>query len=63
MKNKLIIIGYIGLKRAYLNISKEEAVKRYISQTGYDEEYDKDLLDDIREIEFNDEFGVYDAWK
>jgi hypothetical protein len=62
MKNKLITIGYIGLKRAYLNISKEEAIKRYTSQSDYVEAYESDLLDDIYEIEFDDEFGVYDAW-
>lgn len=63
-KNKLIIIGHLGLKTAYLNISKEEAIQRYI-------ETEKSFPDDeiivtenmIQEIEFNDEFSVYDAWK
>ena len=28
-KNKIISVGYIGLQKCYLNISEEEAIKRY----------------------------------
>jgi tetrahydromethanopterin S-methyltransferase subunit A len=62
MKNKAIIIGMIGLKRCYINLSKEEAIERY----KITEDLclvDEEVLDDIEEIEFDDEFGVYDAWQ
>ena len=62
MKNKLIIIGYVGMKKAYLNISKEDAIKRYTDQESFNMEYEGYLLDEVQEIEFDDEFEVYDAW-
>lgn len=62
MKNKLIVIGYLGIKKAYLNISREDAIKRYTDQEGLDMEYESRLIDEVQEFEFNDEFGVYDAW-
>lgn len=27
--NKIIEIGYIGLKRCYLNVDEQEAIRRY----------------------------------
>lgn len=69
MENKLITIGYLGGKSAYLNISKEEAIWRYCKKE-WDEyccksveqlvdEFDMELY---KEFEFSDEFEVYDAW-
>jgi len=62
MKNRAIIIGWIGSKRCYINISKEEAIERYKNTDGFTVGYDDEALGDTREIEFDDEFGVYDAW-
>lgn len=56
--NKIIVIGYLGIKRCYLNITKEEALKRYIDENGHDFE-----VEDIEEFEFKDEFSVYDIWE
>lgn len=55
--NKLICIGYLGVKRCYLNIPQEEALQRYKEQEG-------DNLTGVTTttIEFQDEFGVYDAY-
>ena len=57
MTNRLIIIGDIGTKRAYLNVPMDEAVRRYTVSEGQapGEGY-------IQEFEFDDEFTVYDAW-
>lgn len=64
--NKLIVIGYMSSKRAYLNINREEAIRRYKASDGVGDEFDAELLlrpDLIEEIEFEDEFCVYDAWE
>lgn len=66
MKNKLISIGWLGIKRCYLNVSREEAIKRYV------EEAENSILDDIdehylvrndliEEFDFDDEFSAYDV--
>lgn len=63
MRNKLIIIGYTGVAIAYLNVDRDEAIKRFCEKEGWDEEEFNDLLrKDIREFEFDDEFGCYAAW-
>ncbi len=54
--NKLISIGYIGLKRCYLNISLEEAKRRY-------QEDEEEIPDNIYEFEFEDEFCAYDVYE
>ena len=56
--NHLIVIGYIGTKRCYLNMSLEEARARYVKTEG--EEPEPRLID---EFDFEDEFGAYDAWE
>ena len=59
MKNKIILIGWLGIKTAYLNISREEAIARYKQKNPHDEPEKDDLID---EFQFDDEFWVYDAW-
>ena len=54
--NKLISIGYIGLKRCYLNISLEEAKRRY-------QEEEEEMPHDISEFEFEDEFCAYAVYE
>ena len=56
MKHKLIVIGYLGLKRCYLDMSREEAIDRWQKMTGYQ------FAPNVSEIEFDDEFGAYDLW-
>lgn len=55
--NKLICIGFLGIKRCYLNITQEEAMRRYKEQEGNDLQGVS-----ITTIEFQDEFGSYDAY-
>ncbi len=55
MKNKLIVIGYLGCKECYLNIPMEEAIRRYIDEGN--EEPDEYHID---EYEFDDQFGAYE---
>lgn len=57
MANKLIVIGWMGIKRAYLNISREDAIGLYKRSGGG--EVTEDM---VKEFEFNVEFGVYDAY-
>lgn len=60
--NKLITIGWLGNKTAYLNVSKEDAIKRYLEDNpGYEDEIA--TPDFVSEFDFTDEFGVYDAYK
>ena len=56
----LITIGYMGGKRAYLDIPLEVAVARYMSSEELDERPADRLIDSF---EFADEFYVYEAGK
>lgn len=59
MTNRLVVIGWMGVKRAYLNVPKEEAIARYKRSDGIEES--DELECDVFEFEFEDEFSVYDA--
>lgn len=60
MKNKLIVIGYITNWRCYLNVTKEEAIRRYCESENIPfNECTEEFGVEIREIEFLDEFGAY----
>jgi hypothetical protein len=59
-KHTLVVIGYIGMKIAYLDIEREEAIRRY--KETHTEETD-DVTDRIYEIHFTDSFQVYEAWE
>lgn len=54
----LVVIGPIGGKRAYLDLPREEAVRRYREECG-DESYE---VDNILEFEFEDAFSAYEIW-
>lgn len=59
-KNTLVIIGFMSGKRAYLNMSKEDAVKKYL----LDNPGDDDIVNEpgfVEEFQFDNEFDVYDA--
>jgi hypothetical protein len=62
--NKIITIGYMGIKRCYLNISEEEAIERYCkSENLTKEEFNKDTEINTKTIWFNEEFSAYDVWE
>lgn len=68
MKNKLITIGWTGTKRCYLNVPREEAVRRFVKSEMYGYETTEEIAlttaeSLVEEFEFDDEFGAYDAWK
>ncbi len=54
MKNKLIVIGWLGAKKCFLNVTKEEALRRYKEANPHETHFC------IEEHEFEDEFGAYD---
>lgn len=56
--NHLITIGYIGIMRAYLNVPRDEAIRRFIESEESDIETAENT---IHEFDFNDEFKVYSA--
>jgi hypothetical protein len=64
MNNKIISIGWMGYKRCYLNITVDEAIKRYCESENIEitEDYTVDDLN-IDIIEFDDEFGAYSVWE
>lgn len=59
MKHTLHIIGWIGGRRCYLDISIDEAKRRYY------ESVEDEIIDDgyINTITFEDEFVAYDVWE
>ena len=57
---KLISIGFIGSKTVYIDISKEEAIKRYDEENPEYTVIKNDLS--VEEIEVKDSFHVYDMW-
>ena len=59
LTNKIICVGYLGIKRCYLNVNKEDAVKRYLELLG---EEMVGSEEQITEFEFTDEFGAYDVY-
>jgi len=71
MKHKLITIGYLGYKNAYLDVPKDQAIARWLKDNPGDlsfpttpttaEELEKRGY--VHEIAFDDEFYVYDVWK
>ena len=62
MLHTLIVVGFLGSKRAYLDVSMDEAQRRFIHTEGYtqDEIVAHSM---VSIIAFDDEFGVYDAWE
>lgn len=56
MTNKLISIGWLGDQRVYLNVTREEAMRRY--EESEDEPAEETT---ILEFEFEDEFLAYDV--
>jgi hypothetical protein len=62
--NTLVVIGYLGVKRAYLNMSEEDALMRHLEAEwpeGWDESTEADTRSRMTSFEFSDTFAVYDA--
>lgn len=63
MKNKIISIGFIGLKRCYLNIEEKEAIERYCNYENISiQEFEEGDIK-IDTVEFDDEFGAYSIYE
>jgi hypothetical protein len=63
-KNTLVVIGYMGVKRAYLNMSEEDALTRHLEAEwpeGWDEATEAEARSRMTSFEFSDTFAVYDA--
>jgi hypothetical protein len=56
-RHTLIVIGWLGSKRAYLDLSLEEAQARYRRDEGEEPAHLPATI-----FEFGDEFACYDAW-
>lgn len=57
-KHHLVVIGCMSTKRAYLDMTREEALARYRAEE--DDVFTGDGY--ITEFDFTDTFAVYDAW-
>ena len=59
--NKLILIGLIGCKKCYLNITEEMAIKRYCeSENLTRQQFEDEENISVETIDFKDEFSAYD---
>ena len=59
-KNTIVSIGYTGSKICYLNISKEDAINRYIrSERITPQQFENDYGVTVHTMEFEEEFGAY----
>lgn len=64
MENTIIAIGYIGIRKCYLNISEKEAIERYCKSEDIGPEHIiKDKNKYISTVTFKDEFQCYDVWE
>lgn len=59
--NTLIVIGQTGSRIAYLNISREEAIDRFLKSYPYFQN-ESELARLVDEFSFEDEFDVYDVY-
>lgn len=62
-KNKITVIGFMGIMKCYINLEEEEAILRYCEYDNITREEFDDLGYKPDSFEVNDEFFVYDAWK
>lgn len=59
--NTLVVIGYLGGYDVFMNVDREQAIERYAKKHDVTVEYVKNEYR-ITELEFTDEFEVYDIW-
>lgn len=62
MKNKIIAIGYTGNFTCYLNISRKEAIERYMKNNPFITLEDIVIEYMVKEFEFDDEFLSYSVY-
>lgn len=60
--NRIVSIGYMSVKTCYLNVSRDEAIRRFLAANPefveiFEDKTEKERL--IDEFEFADEFGAY----
>ena len=60
--NKLVVIGWRGIRTCYLNITLQEAIDRFIKTEEITLEYFNSSEVGCEIIEFDDEFGAYEVW-
>lgn len=62
--NTLIVIGYTGNKRCYVNVPRDEAIRRYCEResTIYSPVTPEDIIQRVDEYVFDDELEAYDVW-
>jgi hypothetical protein len=61
--NKLISIGFTGIKKCYLNITEEEAIKLYcIDENLSIKQFNENKIP-IDTFNFNVQFNAYDVWE
>ena len=62
-RNRLVVIGPLSDQIAFLNVPREEAIRRYMNaQICFDGDVPERPADDaIRECDFHDAFHVYSA--
>lgn len=58
--NKLVVIGWMGVKTCYVNVPVKEAIRRWEADNG---QIDESMVNEsfIAEFDFMDEFDAYDA--
>lgn len=60
--NRLVVVGFLGSNQCYLNVPRDEAVRRYLIQSAQENYFPvegQDLF--VEEFEFEDEFWAYAA--
>lgn len=61
-KNHLVVIGPLSGQVAYLNISREEATKRYLADRPEDKESVANDESFVYEFDFYDSFETYEIY-
>jgi hypothetical protein len=61
--NKLISIGVTGIKKCYLNITEEEAIRLYCIDENLSIEQFNEAEIAIDTFNFNIQFNAYDVWE
>lgn len=61
LKHSLTVIGWMGTKTCYLDVPREDAIRRFLRDNP---EHSPDEVDPqlVEEFEFDDEFHAYSAW-
>lgn len=69
LKNRLVVIGLRGIKTAYMNMPREDAIRAFFDSKTFgptEHAFFIELLEKgelVKEFEFDDKFGVCDAWE